>query len=158
MTDTTSKLCAEIEAYCNKHGLEWHSADEMAGDIAEQIFRWREFESKAKARLKVLESHHTYLTDFCERWEVAQTREDMATTLQRAGFALEVVGGGALMWSRYTESLCFMISGPEGEELADPDSECTLGVYDTEDGMETLAQIDCRNLDRAIHTVGKFTA
>jgi len=156
MTDTTSKLCAEIAAYCEANGLKHESADEMAGEIAEQIFNLREVQAITNRNLARLEQIHAWLNNFCERWEVAQAREDMAHTLQREGFGLEVCGGGALMWHRYGESLYAVITGLEGAELRDAGERCTLGIYASDGDGESITEIVCRDLREAIAKAGKL--
>jgi len=155
MTDTTSKLCAEIAAWCDAQGLKHESADEMAGEIAESIFVMREVQEITARNLARLETQHAYLTRFCERWEDAQAREDMARQLQAAGYSLEMVGGGALVWSRYTESLYAVITGDEGAELT-PGEPVTLGVYDPADKGDSIVQVDFRTLGEAIKAAARL--
>jgi len=155
MNETLSKLSAELAAYCNTNGLPHDSADELACRIGALVHNLRQVQADAARDLARLERVNNYLQAFLERWNNAAAQEDMVWTLQSAGFASEVCGGGARMWHRYGATLYAVISGLEGDELR-PGELCTLGVYDPADGGDSIIQADFSSLHYAIKAAARL--
>ena len=150
MTETLSQLSNEFAVFCNTNGLPHESADELVCNIGAAIHNLRQVQADAARELARLERVNAYLHTFIERWSVAGNRADLVHAFSCAGYALEICGGGALMWHLNGPRLYAVISAIHGGELQSASERCTLAIYDPADGGESLIESNYGNVHKAI--------